>query len=265
MAIWQRVDPNGALVGVASLAPAEPGYSASIAASRAIAHGRWLVEGALEASSEDRLSSQTGHIGLTLNLPGRRPGFLQATLSAGFAGGNSVMLDSGLWPESEGTRSLVSAGLRWTPSPLTTFQITASESKSSFPIGEQEIGMNSALSPALCLSIGLHTQQYAGTGTLATAAMRWLPRAGSPLAITFEGDVSHGFWYQPFSDEPVVGGTQAPGQIARYSGLETQAEIDAPIASTLTLHLGASFAFRDHASAPSPLEPLFSASLSRQM
>src|SRR5579862_269831 len=260
MAMWQRIGPNGSTVGSVSLAPSEPGFSASIAANQAIGHGKWLLDGALDASSAGTLSSRSGHIGLAINIPGSRPGLLQASLGAGFADGNSVMLDSGLWPEPKRQQSAVSAGLRWAASPLTSLHITTSLLKAGFPMPDQEIGLNSALTPALYLSVGLHDQQHAGGGTLAMAAMRWQPRSQSALAISLESDWANGYWHEPsFDDAQALGADAALS--TRSSGQRVFAALDTPLSPALSLRLGASFAIHGHAGAPSDLGPEFLASL----
>lgn len=257
MASWQQIGPSGDLAGRVSLAPADAGYTATLAASRAFGQGRWLFEGGFGTAADSQLSSRSAHLGLTFTVPGSNAGLLQTTLGLSYAGGNGVMLDSGLWPVAGGTQSALFAGLRWSPTPLASLHITASRITAGVAIAEQEIALNAALSPALVLSLGAHTQQNAGWGMLTSAALRWQPRLQSPFAISLESDVARGYYYEPFL------GDQAVVSSGRRSGQTTFAMLDAPLTPTLTLRIGVSLDSRLHLGGNGLLGPGFAASLLR--
>lgn len=231
---WQQIDTRHSIACSLNVSPTAPGGSGSVAASRVLGRGRWLLSTGLSSASYSRLLGSAGQVGLTFT-PASRFGLLQATLGAGFAAGNGVSWQGGLWPVSPGSAKDLMAGLRWAPAPLFSVHMAAHGGS----LSEQEIGLNTALSPAFCFSIGYLAEQREGPGSLASLALRWQPQAGSAFALGLETDIAHQYWGTPLPGEGLAAGDDLLG-LSRTSGQTATALVDAPLVNGLTLHVGAS-------------------------
>lgn len=255
---WQKVDIDRSFACNVDLAPTAPGASASLAGSRSLQSGRWVVGGDLSTATYTDLGASSGHVGVTFTPAPDRLGFLQATLAAGFESGDGVSWDGGLWPVQPGSEKSIAAGLRWAPAPLLSLHLNAGRGA----LAEQEIGVDTAFSPALFFSASVAGQQRAGTGSLATLAMRWQPRAQSAFSLNLEADFAREFWTTPLPGESLAAGASLPA-VSRLSGKMALARIDAPLAPDLTLHLGASLPVLNGRSNTYPVTPAWMASLTR--
>lgn len=233
---WQQIDLRKSLACNINISPTAPGGSGSVAASRLLGQGRWLVTGGLSSTSYSRLLQSGGQVGVTFTPAPGRFGLLQATAGAGFEAGNGIAWENGLWPVASGSARDFTAGLRWAPAALWSVHLDAHGGS----LSEQEIGLNTALSPALAFSLGFASEQHEGAGSLASLAARWQPMAQSSLALSLETDIAHEFWSTPLPGDGLASGGSLLG-LSRGSGQTATALIDAPLASSLTLHLGASF------------------------
>jgi hypothetical protein len=126
-------------------------------------------------------------------------------------------------------------GIRWAPAPLLSLNMAAHGGS----LSEQEIGLDTAFSPALCFSLGFDTQQHEGAGSLASLALRWQPQAQSAFALGLETDIARQYWSTPLPGEGLGSGDTLLG-VSRANGQTATALIDAPISAGLALHLAMS-------------------------